>query len=396
MNTHFGYRFMIVALALLVLIGALPAFANELGSKNPAGVGTNNLLAAVPGWQQSNTSGFGTASNTMISALQVFGGQMYATTWNDSGSQVWRTSDGKTWSQFTPSTPFTTTIIYDAKPFGSYLYIGTYLDAGGEIWRTNGTTWERVATDGLGDANNLVCAAFAEYSNALYVAVANLTTGVEIWRSTSGNSGSWTQVNTDGFGGGAAWDVIVMDVYSGYLYVGIARSTGGSGSRAELWRTNNGTTWNPVFTDGLGDANNTHVAALAEFDGNLYLSFRNTVTGGQVWRSSNGTTWNPVFTNGLGVTGNTRPYGLYAFENSLYLVFSNYGSGAQIWRSADGTTWNPVMQGGWGDGNNKNADYFDKVAVAFNGSLYIGSGNDATGGQIWQMLHQIYLPMIVR
>jgi hypothetical protein len=34
--------------------------------------------------------------------------------------------------------------------------------------------------------------------------------------------------------------------------------------------------------------------------------------------------------------------------------------------------------------------------VSFNGSLYIGTGNDVTGGQIWQMLDQLYVPLIVQ
>ena len=55
-----------------------------------------------------------------------------------------------------------------------------------------------------------------------------------------------------------------------------------------------------------------------------------------------------------------------------------------------------MMQGGWGDANNKNADYFDKAAASFNNSLYIGTGNDVVGGQIWQVLRQLYLPLIMR
>jgi hypothetical protein len=85
-------------------------------------------MTTVQGWRQSNSSGFGSASNTMISALAVFDGQMYATTSNESSAQVWRTSDGESWTQFTPSAPFTTTDIYVARSFGNHLYIGTYKD----------------------------------------------------------------------------------------------------------------------------------------------------------------------------------------------------------------------------------------------------------------------------
>lgn len=377
-------------LVTLFLSATMNAFAWQGNEARTLPVAANSPAATVPGWQQSNVSGFGTVSNTMVSALQVFNNQMYATTWNDSGSQVWRTSDGKSWSQFTPGTPFTTTDVYDAIPFGTNLYIGTYLDTGGEIWRTNGTSWERVVTGGLGDANNLTFSAFAVYSNTLYVATGNLTTGVEIWSSPTGNSGSWTQVNTDGFGGGVCWDSITMDTFGGYLYVGIGRNT------AELWRTNNGITWTPVFTDGLGNTNNTYVSAMAEYKGHFYIGLRNTVTSGQIWGTTNGTTFNPITTNGFYNPNNSRPYGLYVHDNILYIVFSNYATGAEVWRTDGLGWWRRILQGGWGDANNKNADYFDKAAVSFNNSLYIGAGNDVVGGQVWQMLRQLYLPLIMR
>lgn len=388
----------IITLVALLLVGQMPTFASEPDREDTGGISLKRLQAVNIGWQQSNISGFGTAANNMISALEVLDGQMYATTNNEvvgQMAQVWRTSDGKLWSQFTPPSPYTTAYIYDAKTFGSYMYIGTYHDLGGEIWRTNGTTWEQVATGGLGDVNNLTFSAFSVYSNMLYVATGNFTTGIEIWRSPTGDTGSWSKVNTDGFGGGVSWDAVVMDTFNGYLYVGIGRNVGG-GSLAELWRSNNGTTWTPVFTDGLGDINNTTLAAMAEYEGSFYISMRNLITSGQIWVTTNGTTFTPVTTNGFTVTSNQRPYGLYVFEDVLYSVISNYASGAQVWRTDLSGSWTQIMQGGWGDSNNVNADYLDKAATTFKDALYIGTGNDVTGGQIWKMVYPIYLPLILR
>lgn len=252
--------------------------------------------AGAPGWVQSNASGFGQPENYHVSTLSVFGNQMYAGTWNDGGAQVWRTADGRSWSQITPSWSLSNTEAYCATPFGSYLYTGTGGGAGGEIWRTDGTAWEQVASGGLGDADNYGFAASAEFAATLYVATANVPPaiggtgeGVEVWRSPSGDTGSWTQVNADGFGAGPTWTDISMDVYQNHLYVGLSRVTDGGGSLAELWRTD-GLTWTALFTDGLGDAGNTHVAAMAEFNGEFYISLRNATTGGQLWRSGNGLT----------------------------------------------------------------------------------------------------------
>jgi hypothetical protein len=54
------------------------------------------------------------------------------------------------------------------------------------------------------------------------------------------------------------------------------------------------------------------------------------------------------------------------------------------------------MQGGWGDAGNGFADYFNKAAAIFDDSIYIGTENDSTGGQVWQMLREIFLPLVVK
>ncbi len=134
---------------------------------------------------------------------------------------------------------------------------------------------------------------------------------------------------------------------------------------------------------------------MSEFNGILYIGLRNSA-GGEVWRSSNGTTWTPVFNGGLGKAANARPYGLVVHRQQLYVIFSNLATGAEVWRTSDGSSWMQVSGGGWGDAANGYADYFDKSAAVFNGSLFIGTNNETTGGQIWRDLRQMYLPSIMR
>jgi hypothetical protein len=344
----------------------------------------------VPGWRQSNINGFGDLANAWIVSLSNYDGQMYAGTQNGNGAQVWRTSDGKTWSQFSPGWALDNNLVYASQQFGSYLYVGTYNDKGGEIWRSNGTTWEQVVSGGFGGANNFGVNAFAVFSNTIYAATSANNGVLQIYRSASGNAGSWTPVVNDGFGGAGVSQDVTMDVYGGYLYVGIGR-----GIVAELWRTNDGTIWSPVFTNGLS-ANNTSVSAMAEFGGAFYIGLRNVTTGGEVWRTTNGTTFTPVFDHGLSDSDNGRPYGLDVLNGHLYLVFSNLVTGAEVWRTSDGTNWQQVGDAGWGDSNNAYADYFDKGATVFNNSLFIGTSNSANGGEVWQMVNQIYLPLIMR
>jgi hypothetical protein len=174
-----------------------------------------------------------------------------------------------------------------------------------------------------------------------------------------------------------------MDVFKDYLYAGFASLTGPS----SLWRTNDGTTWEPVFTDGLGNPNNGRIS-MAEFEGEFYIGFRNIWEGGQIWRSTNGTDWEPVMLGGFGERDNGRPYGLIVADGALYVVFGN-PFGAQVWRTFDGDFWQRVSLDGWGDSDNVFADYNDKAAALFNFNLYIGTFNSQTGGEIgscsWQM-----------
>jgi len=381
-----------LVLVIVLISFLLPAFA--MAGARPT--------AIVPGWMRSNDSGFGDPANYGIGALDEFDGQLYAGTWNSvGGAQLWRTPDGSNWSPITPTWSLSNTEIYDLAPFMGQLYIGMGGGQGGEIWRGDGTAWEQVVAGGFGDDNNYAISAMAEFSGSLYAATANLPppygsgNGVEVWRSDSGDAGSWVQVNEDGFGGGPTWTDFVMDVYQGHLYLGLGRvAGGGTESLAELWRTD-GLSWTAVFTDGLGDAGNSHVAAMAEFQGELYIGLRNITTGGQVWRSGDGLAWTPVFTDGLGDPARSRPYGLIVHDGRLVVVFSRPG-GAEVWQSSDGQAWQQIAAGGWGNANNMMAGYFDKPLAHFRGDLYIGTLNMVDGGEIWRRLHVVYLPLIAR
>ena len=72
-------------------------------------------MTAAGVWSQANPLGFGDNTNTEIDALAEFNGQLYAatSTWvcddancstgHTDGPQIWRTADGTTWQNATPS-----------------------------------------------------------------------------------------------------------------------------------------------------------------------------------------------------------------------------------------------------------------------------------------------------
>lgn len=361
--------------------------------------------AAAPSltWRPANNPGFGARANYAVGSLDVFAGQLYAGTWNAGGAQVWRSMDGQAWLPAGGGWSKQQVAILDGQSFAGHFYAATADDSGSgaEIWRTDGATWTPVVNGGFGDTGNRSISALAVFNSQLYAAAGNLTTGAEIWRSATGNAGSWRQVNTDGFGRGVTLEDITLAAVQGQLYAGVSRVLGGT-FRAELWRSADGTDWQSVFTDGLGQPANEAVTALAEFSGALYLGLRNETTGGQVWRSADGTQWTPVFTDGLGQPRNSRPHGLLPCGAQLCVVFSQpegITAGAEVWRSADGVTWEPIATGGWGDGDNRQAAYFNKAAAQFRNDLYIGTVNETDGGQVWATLNktrQLYLPVATR
>jgi hypothetical protein len=360
---------------------------------------------ASRGWQQRNSSGFGSAANTGIGALASFGDYLYAGTWNeDNGAELWRMNETYGWSDFTPAWSGDNVEVASTQALGSYLYIGTGNMAGGEIWRTNGATSGQVAAAGLGDANNYSFDCLAVFKNTIYAATGNVPpdiggsgNGVEIWRSGTGNPGSWSQANDDGFGAGPTWLGVTMDVFEGYLYAGLGRVTAGGGSLAELWRTANGLDWTAVFTDGLGVANNGYVSGMAVFEDDFYLTLRNVVDGAQVWRSGNGLDWTKVADGGFGLgASGGRSSGLIPHDGLLYLALSRFSPGAEIWATRDGANWWIVAGGGWDDANNMFAANFDKALAVYQDALYVGTVNSVEGAELWQRLRELFLPIVSR
>jgi PKD repeat protein len=333
-----------------------------------------------PGWVQVATAPI-TGS---LRSLSVFGDKLFAAGGTDQGAVVWVSPDGNTWSQASPAwgAQHIDTVL-DAQPFGGSLYVGR---GNGEMWRTDGVAWTQVVSGGFGDWNNIMINALAVFSGSLYAATSNTATGIEIWRSATGEPGAWEQVNSDGFGEALLGYDVVMGTFAGHIYAGFAQSTSsGAPLRAELWRSNDGVNWTRAFTNALGNPHNSAVTAMEELNGQLYIGLRNLAseggTGGEVWRSSDGLAWTPVFTGGLGDVYNGRPYGLISYDGRLYLNFGNRQTGAEVWRTSDGTGWERIVSGGWGDSGIGYSDYLDKGAVVFHNRLYIATLDKS---EIWR------------
>ena len=353
-------------------------------------VDTGEEAAAQTGWRHVNENGFGDADNVRVTTLDVFDGRLYAGTWNVAGdAEVWRSDDGEAWSAFTP--PWSgVDAVMTGERFGSHLYLGVRADGGAQIWRSDGTSWSQVADGGFDDGNNGCIGALQAFAGHLYAATSNGATGLEVWRTVTGNAGDWEQVNVDGFGAAGTEREATLAVYGGALYVGLARN-----GVAELWRSFDGDSWTTVFDDGLGDPLNEHVTSLAAFDGAFYMGLRNRITGGQLWRAAGGSQWTRVFAGGLGVLDNQMVNGLQPFYGELHLLFSNSLAGSEAWHS-DGEGWRQSADRGWGNSHNSSAANQGNAMVVFDGRLYVGTFNFYQGGEVWRLQRGVYLPLVVR
>jgi len=354
----------------------------------------------VPGWQQTNINGFGDPANPSAFSMAVFNNQLYAgaSNWNGNGAGIWRTSDGLNWSAVVTSgfgLTATNPAVLGMMAFNSQLYAGTgWGGAPGQLWRSsNGTTWNQITGNGLGESTGAM-GAFAVYSNTLYVGTCGGgADGVQIWRSTTGNSLSWTNVVT---AGNTTLDnscVTGLMAFNSALYAAVENQVTG----AQVWRstTGNSGTWTQVNTSGFGSPGNDLVGGFAIFGGSLYLGTRNLATGAQLWRSSNGTSWTSVMTNGFGDVNNDKLESLFVYNGALYAGLNNVVTGLEVWRSSNGTAWGQINPDGFGDSNNITTLWSNETVI-FNNALYLGVANNANGLEIWKLLHQVYLPLVMR
>ncbi|MCC9075204.1 SMP-30/gluconolactonase/LRE family protein [Litorilinea aerophila] len=239
-----------------------------------------------------------------VPTMAALGGYLYATLDRQDhstlGAEIWRTADGQNWQQIASGgfgDPYNTGVL-SLVEYNGYLYAGTrhgdwqndaHSDGplGGEVWRYDGTNWVRVNDPGFGDLEAHRVERLIVFNNALYAFISRVvgtTKGAEIWRciATICNSqNDWVKVVDNGFGNPQNQYIFGGLVTGGYLYAATQNTFNGF----RLWRTINGTDWEPAALEGLGDSNNTYVwlNAMAEHNGRLYLGVNNSANGAEVW-----------------------------------------------------------------------------------------------------------------
>jgi len=218
----------------------------------------------------------------------------------DPGTQAWCTADGTTWQQKNANgfgdganIEVWSGYVYDSALYFGVQNYGANRDSGTDdvatLFRTTdlagAPAWAEVYH---GDPGSRRVDILGDLNGYLYISVRS-PGGVVILRSATGDWGTWSQVNVAGMDGDPDNFEAVVDsaaVYNGALYVGVANVNTGF----EVWRTTGNlqggplVDWTQVGGSGLGDANN-YYTELIPFNGYLYAWTSNYVTGQQVLRS---------------------------------------------------------------------------------------------------------------
>jgi len=172
-------------------------------------IGTSNggsLWSTANGtaWLQNTYvgTGFGDSNNNTISALESFGGYLYAATYNyATGSQVWRSNDDTTWTMVAQFPGYDE--ITDFEVAGGQLWAGmkpAYTGVAQIVKSSDGLSYTVSSDNGFNDPNNLGnYANFCVFGNSIYYSCENYgysmpslageprgigySTGAQIWRS---------------------------------------------------------------------------------------------------------------------------------------------------------------------------------------------------------------------
>ena len=259
-------------------------------------------------------------------------------------SDVWRSTDGRSWTRLAANTAIEARFGHQAVSFGGDLWVlGGYVDGSStkgprnDVWRsTDGVTWNPVAVSG-GTFSNRYLHQAVSLGGKLWVMGGWVgSANNEVWSSANGSV--WVQeTNSAPWAGRYFFQAVA---HGGSIWVlGGARTD--TNHLNDVWRSADGENWFEATVSGdKWSARWRHPAV--SFAGSLW------VVGGHdgitvvndVWRSADGKDWTLV-----PVTGNRfsarQGHKLVAFGERLWVVggANSLGSTNEVWSSADGEVW---------------------------------------------------------
>jgi hypothetical protein len=319
-------------------------------------------------WTQRSASNAITGGARGYASLTVFQGSLvYIAGTNNPNADpafarndVWKSADGINWTLVTGAAPFSRRLRHVAFVMNNRLWImgGEVPDgANGTVWAldawstSNTSVWTRETTGGMGAT---YLAQVVQQANRV-----TLIGGVQrgyannVWQSTNGSD--WHELSANAqFSPRETRGVS----FQGHVWIigGGTLEGAGSGARSnEIWRSDNGTDWTRVATQG---------AIFSPRDGHCVVVFNDKlwVIGGwdgdvgsggtltrlnDVWSSDDGITWTQHAPAGGVIFAPVVGHDAVVFQNKLWVIGGNVQNEAdsnEVWSSVDGDTWTQVSQ----------------------------------------------------
>ncbi len=276
-----------IAFAMTVYDGLL-----YVGARNNGTAGLEIWTYDGSFWTQiQDAAGLGDSDLKVPGSMVVFEGRLFLGTgnsWTNDKAKIF-SFDGTSWTQMN------TNSFGDAQNrqcrslavFGGHLYAGTYNNqGGGQVWRYDGPTandWTQVATTGFGVGNNnKEVRSLSSYDGRLFAGTANTTDGCQIWEY---DGMTWTRNDPGPSLYFDAVSTIITDGVRLFAGTGNALGDGGNDPGGQVWLYTDGTGWEQINENGFDDPHNMAVHFLHLRNGYLYAGASNNWSrGGTVWR----------------------------------------------------------------------------------------------------------------
>ncbi|MBL7882887.1 MAG: T9SS type A sorting domain-containing protein [Bacteroidia bacterium] len=333
---------------------------------------------AQDNWQLNSSNGIGNPYNSTINAMHSFGGHMYLGMGTDQGV-VLRSANAApgTWSEVF-SEPYFESIdaINSTTEGGGYIYFSgkgfdqevptIYRSADGLTWAPYYRSIHRlthiIPFKGLGSVDSI------------YI-IEEGYDGSNIWKAAYDNNDPDNALST--------WThVLSMDTLSSYLYVVSAHVHSGKlylgTNQGTLYTTQDGLnyTMNAGVGVGFGNFDNYEISAIGAFGGYVYAATFNYYIGSQLYRTNNGVTWDSVTT----FTSHMRTTNIDVHSGELWICLeTENGNGANVLRSTDGVSFTTSTNDGFGEPN-QNAGQNGKT-IQYGSNIFYGGRYYAFGGK---------------
>lgn len=203
--------------------------------------------------------------------------------------------------------------------------------------------WKLLNFPGFGETTPQDIWSVGEFQNTVVAGTYNWTTGAQIWQQSS--TGNWKQLLSNGFENPNNQAIDTLYEYNGRLYAGTMNgdNSGMGSTGGQLWRTVDGTSWEPITTNGFGDPTNSEIFKLITLDNKLcaatFVGGEPSDHGAEIWCSTSGNanTWNRTYVNGFGDSGNIGILSFQQFNGDIYAGTYNLINNGQVWRRHQGS-----------------------------------------------------------